>query len=506
MTLTGGSIVAAALSQGTGKYFWANDPATDEQLQPAFFEASEVQINDAVEAAENDFDRYRRLPFAQRADFLTAIAEQLRIIEGDVIVRAQRETALSLPRLQGELTRTVNQLLMFAAYVRDGSFLHCNIDPALPERQPPRPDLRMTQVPLGPVVVFGASNFPFAFSVAGGDTAAALAAGCPVIFKGHPAHPGTCELAGRAIARAVELCGVPQGVFSMLQGERHELGAELIKHRLVRAVAFTGSRIAGRALFDLAASRPEPIPVFAEMGSVNPVFLLPAALAAWKTELACQYAESVTLGVGQFCTNPGMLFAVAGPDLQAFTAAVQTRLEQLGGGVMLHAGIKRNYQTAFDILSERPGVEILSGPGEQAGCRVSPALLKTTAESFLSDPGIAEEVFGPSAIVVACRSMEQMSACAGALQGQLTATVHASDTEEDIARQLFSILERKAGRLLLNGFPTGVEVCSAMIHGGPYPATTDSRTTSVGTEALQRFLRPICLQNFSSGLLPGELQ
>lgn len=507
MLLTGGSIVAAALPQGAGKCFWVKDPVTGEQLQPAFYEAAEQQITAAVDAAEQDFDHYRRLPLANRADFLTSIAEQLRFDEEELVARANRETALPQARLQGELTRTVNQLLMFADTVRDGSFLRSRIDPALPERQPlPRPELRMTQVPLGPVVVFGASNFPFAFSVAGGDTAAALAAGCPVIVKGHPAHPGTCELAGRAIVRAIENCDIPRGVFSLLQGERHELGGALVTHPLVKGVAFTGSQGGGRALFDLAATRPEPIPVFAEMGSVNPVFLLPGALNDGGADLAAQYADSVALGVGQFCTNPGILFALNGPDLQLFTAAVKARQVQLGDGVMLHEGIAQNYRSAFARVAGRPGVITVSERIGGNGCTVTPALLQATAESFLGDPHLAEEVFGPSAIIVACDSLEQMFSCAASLTGQLTATVHANGADEDWARQLFAILERKAGRLILNGFPTGVEVCSAMIHGGPYPATTDSRSTSVGSEALQRFLRPICLQNFTSTLLPGVLE
>lgn len=506
MELTGGSIIAAEIQQGGGKGFWAHDPERGEQLAPAFFEASTEQLNAAVVAAELDFDRYRRLPLAMRAGFLVAIAEQLRGDEDKLIARARQETGLPQARLQGELTRTVNQLLMFAEMIRSGAFLRNRVDPALPERQPlPRPDLRLTQLPLGPVAVFGASNFPFAFSVAGGDTAAALAAGCPVIVKGHPAHPGTCELAGRAIARAIADCGVPAGVFSLLQGGSHELGSELVTHPLVRAVAFTGSQAGGRALFNLAAARPEPIPVYAEMGSVNPVFLLPGALAQGGAELAGQYADAVALGVGQFCTNPGLLFAVTGPAFQAFVDALIVRQEQQGPGVMLHAEISRNYQTAFERLAGRPGVSCLR-QAQKEDCRVAPALLQASADSFLADPQLGEEVFGPSAILIGCDSLEQMAACAGALAGQLTATVHAAVAEEKIAGELFAILERKAGRLILNGFPTGVEVCSAMVHGGPYPASTDSRTTSVGHEAIQRFLRPICLQNFSRALLPDELR
>lgn len=508
MKLNGGSIVAAHMQECTGQSFFAFNPETGEQLHPAFSEVATAQVNSAAQAAEGDFNKYRQLPLDQRADFLAAIAGQLRKLETELIARAKLETALPQARLEGELTRTVNQLLMFADFVRDGTFVQTQIDPALPERQPlPRPDIRISQVPLGPVAVFGASNFPFAFSVAGGDSASALAAGCPVIVKGHPAHPGTCELAGRAIVRAIDICGLPKGVFSLLQGSRHALGAELVQHPLLQAVAFTGSHTGGRALFDLAAARPEPIPVFAEMGSVNPIFLLPQALADGGEQLAREYADSVALGVGQFCTNPGVLFALQGPELDSFTSNVE-RIQLLSDrAVMLHSGIKQNYRAALAKLADRPGVELLRGkPSAAKDCSVVPALLRTTADRFLADPKIAEEVFGPAAIIVGCYSFLQMQQCAAALKGQLTASVHAAIEEEGLCRELFTILERKAGRLILNGFPTGVEVCHAMIHGGPYPASTDSRSTSVGSGALRRFLRPISLQNFSSTLLSAEVK
>lgn len=510
MQLTGGSIIASEIQPCVKELFYAVDPTRGQQLFPGFGEASAVQVDAAVNAAEDDFDAYRKLPLTQRADFLTAIAEQLRQSATALVERARLETALPQARLEGELTRTVNQLRMFADYIRDGSFLRTRIDPALPDRQPlPRPDLRMTQIPLGPVAVFGASNFPLAFSVAGGDTAAALAAGCPVIVKGHPAHPGTCELAGRAIARAAESCGIPSGVFSLLQGSGYRLGQQLVQHPLLQAVAFTGSQAGGRALFDLAAARPEPIPVFAEMGSVNPIFMLPQALAAAGERLAQEYAASVNLGVGQFCTNPGLLFVQEGAELEPFIAALARLQEEAEPGTMLHSGIKLNYASALSRLAERPGVETFSGTelsaGDSLDCCASSVMLQTRAENFLTDPQLAEEVFGPAALMVVCRTFEQLLQCASALKGQLTATVHAAVEEEGLSRELFALLERKAGRLLLNSFPTGVEVCHAMVHGGPYPATTDSRSTSVGIEAIQRFLRPICWQNFTSSLLPEEL-
>ncbi len=338
MELTGGACIAGKLITGEGQAFYAVNPASGEQLDPVFFEGSAVQVERATHAAERDFNRFRQLPLSERADFIKAIAEQLRALEADLIVRANLETALPVARLEGELTRTVNQLLMFADLVGTGEFLQPQIDPALPDRQPlPRPDIRMTQIPLGPVAVFGASNFPFAFSVAGGDTAAAFAAGCPVIVKGHPAHPGTSELAGQAISKAIEKCGLPKGVFSLLQGNSHQLGAALVEHPLVQAVAFTGSQAGGRTLFDLASARPVPIPVFAEMGSINPIFVLPRTLADGAEQLAQNYAASVTLGVGQFCTNPGVLFVLNCPELESFMAGLGNCLAKAGKGLPVRA-------------------------------------------------------------------------------------------------------------------------------------------------------------------------
>jgi len=510
MDLTGSSIVAGQVRKTAGAEFYSYNPSNGERLQPAFKEAGADLVDLAVTAAERDFVAFRQLPHSRRALFLEAVAEQLRVIEDQLVGRANAETGLPQARLQGELTRSVNQLLMFADFIRDGAFLQTQVTPALPDRQPlSRPDLRRTEVPIGPVAVFGASNFPLAFSVAGGDTAAAFAAGCPVIVKGHPAHPGTCELVGRAIVAALEQCGLPRGIFSLLQGGSHQLGAELVTHPLLRAVAFTGSYAGGKALFDIAAQRLEPIPVFAEMGSVNPVFLLPQALIEGSDSLASGYAESVTLGVGQFCTNPGLLFAPEGPELERFVSAVVEHLGNLGAGVMLHAGIKQNYHSALETLTVQPGVERLSVSAASSvagGCLATPALLRTTGERFLANPLIAEEVFGPAAVIVACSSRQQQLQCAERLRGQLTATVHAAAAEAAPCQELFSILERKAGRLIYNGFPTGVEVCPAMIHGGPFPATTDSRTTSVGTEAIRRFLRPVCWQNAPPEILPPELR
>jgi NADP-dependent aldehyde dehydrogenase len=362
-------------------------------------------------------------------------------------------------------------------------------------------------IALGPVAVFGASNFPLAFSVAGGDTASALAAGCPVVIKGHPAHPGTSELAGLAIRRAVEKCEMPEGVFSLVQGSAFEAGAALVTHPSLKAVAFTGSHAGGRALFDLAASRPEPIPVYAEMGSVNPVFLLPQALQERGVDLAEAFVASITLGVGQFCTSPGLVFAIKGTALDVFVRKAEGLLAQTSPGVMLHAGIKQNFQQGIDQLTKINGVErVWSGSCAETGCLATLVLLKASAETFLDNPEIGKEVFGPSSVIVVCDTPKEMLLAAQNLQGQLTATVHGSDMELDDYADLFRTLECKAGRILLDGFPTGVEVCDSMNHGGPYPATTDSRSTSVGTAAVKRFLRPVCFQNFPQAMLPGPLK
>ncbi len=511
MKLTGQQIIADnhRVEVSTKSGFRARNPVTGEWLQPFFSEGVATDVASAVVAAERDFDIYRQLPFAKRAEFLTAIADELSASGQELIARAELETGLPRARLEGELGRTVNQLKLFAQFVQQGEFLQLRVTHALPDRQPLAcPDIRMTQIPLGPVAVFGAGNFPLAFSVAGGDTASALAAGCPVVVKGHPAHPGTSELAARAIRQAVMKSALPAGVFSLLQGSRDELGTALVRHPLIKAVAFTGSLAGGRALFDLAAARPEPIPVFAEMGSVNPVFLLPGALASGNGALAEHYADSVVLGVGQFCTKPGLLLAVQGSMLDAFVQQVEARLLATQLEPMLHRGIKQNYLHGVHKVAVATGVETVVDLKQRdpENCLAGPALFRTTGETFLDNPELAEEVFGPAAIVVACSSFAQMLQVAGGLRGQLSATVHAIPEEEKNCRKLFNRLERKTGRLILNGFPTGVEVCSAMVHGGPYPATTDSRSTSVGSSALYRFLRPLCYQGFTPGLLPEELR
>lgn len=430
---------------------------------------------------------------------------------GDALpARARQETGLGIDRLTGERLRTVNQLRLFARIVREGSWVDARMDTALPDRQPlPRPDLRRMLVPIGPVVVFGSSNFPLAFSVAGGDTASALATGNPVVVKAHRGHPGTSEMVASAIVRAVEKCGMPAGVFSMLHGPGAVMGLALVKHPHTRAVGFTGSRSGGRALFDAAAARPEPIPVFAEMSSLNPVFVLAGALRERGAAIAEGLKNSVTLGVGQFCTKPGLIFGVAGPDWDTFERALLKQFEAAVPATMLHQGICEEFHQGLARVSGIEGVRLLgrstqnSDPNQTQG---APVLLATDATGFRRHRELSEEVFGPFALCVTASSPGELEELARGLEGQLTATLHGTDADFASAAGLVAILERKAGRLVCNGFPTGVEVCQAMNHGGPYPATTDTRFTSVGAAALQRFVRPVCHQNFPQSLLPEELQ
>ncbi|MDX2479030.1 MAG: aldehyde dehydrogenase (NADP(+)) [Desulfuromusa sp.] len=509
MLLTGQHLISDSVFVNNKEIFRAVNPATGEPLECEFAEGGSEEVAMAATLAERDFDLFRQTSGRKRCELLEAIANELLVLKDPIIERANLETGLPIPRLEGELGRTVNQLRMFSQLVVDDDYKLLRIDQAIPDRQPfPKPDLRLTQIPLGPIAIFGASNFPLAFSVAGGDTASALASGCPVIVKGHPAHPGTSELAGRAIHLAVKKTGLPAGVFSLIQGSGHDVGTALVKHPQIKAVAFTGSQAGGRALFNLAAARPDPIPVFAEMGSVNPVFCLPQALQENYQLLAGKYAESLTLGVGQFCTNPGLLFAVKGRELNAFVQAVELHLRRIEPLPMLHIGIKQNFNSKLKQLQTLRGVNRVGDHdfSSDEGCFVSPALLSLSAADFLGQPNVSEEIFGPSSIVVECESQDQMLILAKNLPGQLSATVHAASVEENFCRQLFTILEKKAGRLILNDFPTGVEVCSAMNHGGPYPATTDSRFTSVGSAAIGRFLRPVCYQNFYKELLPRELR
>lgn len=486
----------------------ALNPATNESFGPSFAEPDAAAIAAACAAAAAAFDVYRETDLETRAAFLEAIASEIEAI-GDVLIEtAMAESGLPQARLTGERGRTTGQLRLFAQVVRRGDWIGARIDPAQPDRKPaPRSDLRQRFIPLGPVVVFGASNFPLAFSTAGGDTASALAAGCPVIVKGHPAHPNTGALVGAAIARAVAAAGLPAGVFALLTGQSHALGGALVRDAHIKAVGFTGSRAGGMALVKIAAERAEPIPVFAEMSSVNPVVLCPSALATRAEALGAAFIGSLTLGAGQFCTNPGLVFALEGPDLERFTAAASAALSAAAPHVMLTPGIFGAYEQGVDRLAGREGVRPLGrgcvgdGVNQAVG-----ALFEVDAETFLRDAVLGHEVFGSSSLIVRVRDVAQLKTLLESLEGQLTATLHMDAADADLVRGLLPILERKAGRILANGWPTGVEVSHAMVHGGPFPATSDPRGTSVGTRALERFLRPVCYQDIPGDLLPVALQ
>ncbi|WP_432820872.1 aldehyde dehydrogenase (NADP(+)) [Trichloromonas sp.] len=509
MSLTGQQMIGTERTDSQGRVFYAVNPATGERLSPAFCEGTEGDVDRAAQLAERDFDAFRATDLERRGAFLEAVADELIALGDQLLNRAAEETGLPKARLEGERGRTVNQLRLFAQLVREGSWLGARIDRGNPGRTPlPKPDVRMLHLPLGPVAVFGASNFPLAFSVAGGDTASALAAGCPVVVKGHPAHPGTSELAGRAIVAAIRTCGMPAGSFSLVQGSGHEVGIAMARHPLIKAVAFTGSLAGGRALFDQAATRPEPIPVFAEMGSINPVFLLPGALRERGGEIATGFVEALTLGVGQFCTNPGVVFAIRSVEFESFASLVEAELAAKPAGIMLHAGIRQNFHEGATRLAAVRGVAQNgeTGPPGRGGCAAAALLLRTDCPTFLANPTLETEVFGPASLIVECDSYDDMLAAARHLKGQLTATIHGAGDDSATIPALARVLERKAGRLIFNGFPTGVEVCHAMTHGGPYPATTDSRFSSVGTAAINRFLRPVSYQNFPVELLPETLR
>lgn len=500
--IIGGKIVAAA----NAKTFSTFKAVNGEKLSPQFCEATFAEADEALKLAEKAFEEYRALPPERIAEFLNKCAEEILKLGGDLIERANLETALPEQRLIGECSRTVNQLKMFAEIVREGSWLEATIDRALPDRKPqPKPDLRRMLIPLGPVVVFGASNFPLAYSVAGGDTASALAAGCPVVVKAHPAHPGTSEMVARAILAAAETTKMPNGIFSMVHGA-NEISLHLAKHPATKAVGFTGSLQGGRTLFDAASSRTEPIPVYAEMGSTNPVFILPGALKKNGAAIAENFVQSFTLGVGQFCTCPGIAIGCQSDDWKKFTERASELTKAVAPGVMLHRGIYEKFESGAEKFQKTSGVNVAAKSSAEENNRAGAMLFATDAKTFRGQKLLSEEVFGPSTLLVGCGSPEELEQIARGLHGQLTATIHGTD--EDLAqhKNLIAILKQKVGRLIFNSFPTGVEVCASMQHGGPYPATTDSRTTSVGAYAIKRFARPICFQNFPDAALPQELQ
>ena len=500
----GVSVVAGQDVRGGQRPFRAAAAATGEPLEPEFGRLTLDELRAATAAAADAFPTYRATTPTERADFLETVAEEIEADADAVVQRAVAESGLPEVRLRGELARTTGQLRLFAGVARQGDHLGARLDPALPQRQPlPRPDLRQRMVPLGPVAVFGASNFPLAFSTAGGDTASALAAGCPVVVKGHAAHPGTGELVARAVSRAVERSGLPAGVFSFVLGAGTEVGQALVADPRIKAVGFTGSRSGGLAIVATASRRPEPIPVYAEMSSINPVVLLPGALETGDVgALADGFVGSLTMGAGQFCTNPGLVFVPAGPRGDEFVAAAGRRVAASTGQLMLTPGIADAYEAGVRALEEAGVDRVASGePGEGAG-RPAPVLSVAPAPEGQA----IEEVFGASSVVVRYSDVEDLAARLAGLEGQLTATVHYDPSDADAARRLLPVLEGRVGRILFNGWPTGVEVGHAMVHGGPFPATSAPSTTSVGSLAIERFQRPVCYQDVPDELLPEAVR
>jgi len=499
--LTGDHLIAGEWISGDATF--SSEPAHGEAHE--FSVGTPAHVDAAVTAAEEAFWAYGYSSRKDRAAFLNAIADEIEARGEEITAIGTSETGLPEARLEGERGRTTGQLRLFASHILAGDYLDRRHDEALPDRQPlPRPDLRMIQRPVGPVTVFGASNFPLAFSTAGGDTAAALAAGCPVVVKGHSAHPGTGEIVARAIDAAIKACGIHPGVFSLVQGGTRETGQALVTHPLIRAVGFTGSLAGGRALYDLCAARPEPIPFFGELGSVNPMFLMANAVKARGTDIAKGWAGSLTMGAGQFCTNPGIAVILDGPDADAFASASTEALEPVGAQTMLTDGIADAYRAGRDRVAASAGVQdLLTSTCDLRNA--TPYLYRVSGTDWLSNHALGEEVFGPLGLIVTAKDFDEMLAIARSLQGQLTCTIHMDAADTNEGKSLMPILERKAGRLLANGFPTGVEVCDAMVHGGPYPASTNFGATSVGTLSIRRFLRPVCYQNMPEGLLPDDL-
>jgi alpha-ketoglutaric semialdehyde dehydrogenase len=490
------------------EYFYAVNPASGENLDLRFFNASAADITMAVAAAQRDFVITRQKTGLEKALFLDAIALELEKAGPQLIQMACLETALTTVRIEGELARTINQAKLFAKLLREGNWVDAKIDTGDAERKPaPRPDIRSMQRPIGPMAVFGASNFPLAFSAAGGDTVSAIAAGCPVVFKAHPGHPATCEIVGKAIVAACIASDMPLGYFSLLQGDRAEVGIALTNCPAIKAIAFTGSYRVGKLIFTAASARPEPIPVFAEMGSSNPVFVLPQALKEQRDAIAAGYVNALTLGVGQFCTNPGLLIHESDNNEALFHQELANNINAAPGGLMLTPAITDAYRAGVSTRSAIKELQILAeGEATNDPQRQSPVLFKTGLKEFKQHPQLEEELFGPTAIVITATSPSEMVAFAEGLSGHLTATVHGTEDELPAYKALLDVLETKVGRLIINGYPTGVEVVEPMVHGGPYPATTDARSTSVGTAAIYRFTRPVCYQGMPQALLPDELQ
>lgn len=508
MTITGSQYIADTTSRQGSTVFYSVNPRSGVRGSE-FANATPDEINRAVQAAQEAYTLMRSVPAARLAGLLDAIALAIEAIGDDLLALTDEETGLGIPRLTGERARTTGQLRKFAGLLREGSYVDAIIDSAQPDRVPaPRPSIRRMLVPIGPIAVFAASNFPYAFSVAGGDTASALAAGCPVIVKAHPGHPATSERVAQAIRQAVAAEGFPPGAFSLIQGDQIEVGQALVTHPGIAAVGFTGSLRAGRAIYDAAAARPKPIPVYAEMGSVNPCVLLPGAITARFEALADGLANSVTLGTGQFCTNPGLVFLIGDDNGRHFVERFTEKMQSLQPGVLLNASIQKGLIRALAGTLNNPRVSLLTGGEALPGpaCGYAHTVLMTDSSAFRAEDALQAEHFGPVTMFVMCTSSADLLATIERLEGNLTATVHAADDELDTAGAVYAILREKAGRLLWNGFPTGVEVVYAMQHGGPYPATTAPGTTSVGMEAVKRFMRPVAFQNMPDSLLPDALK
>jgi len=510
MALHGQNFVGYSLSTEGSQVINAENPVNGETLEGNFIEATENEINKSCELAKKAFDIYRNKSGKERAAFLRKIAEKVMDLGDELVERAMAETGLPEARIRGERGRTCGQLNLFADVAEEGSWVNARIDRAIPDREPlPKPDVRYMERALGPVAVFGASNFPLAFSTAGGDTASALAAGCSVVLKAHPAHPGTAELVASAAIAAAKECDMPEGIVSMVHGLSHEVGGTLVKHPEIKAVGFTGSIPGGRAIFDIAASRPEPIPVYAEMGSSNPVFILPEALNTRMDDIATGMSGSICLGAGQFCTNPGMTILLESAESEEFISKLADNLAASPAGTMVHSSIKSGYDKELSAKLEAAGVELVarsSATTDNPATAAQPALFRTTFANYKENSELNKEVFGPCTFVVTCKDKNEVEELIEGLEGHLTSTVQGDGQDFENYGNLLNLLEKKAGRLIINQYPTGVEVCASMLHGGPYPASTDSRTTSVGTAAIHRYARPVCYQNFPQSLLPDELK
>ena len=506
--ITGKNYIGERLEGSGDVTFRTFDPKTNTENETLFREASSDEIDQAVEMAWRAFEQYRTISGTRKATFLNAIADEIMNLGEELIETYCMESGLPPGRAAGERGRTVFQLRSFADLVKEGSWVEASIDTALPDREPvPKPDLRKMLIPLGPVVVFGASNFPLAYSTAGGDTAAALAAGCPVIVKSHPMHAGTGELVASAIVKAARQTGMPNGVFSNLNSSGIEVGVQLVNHPKVKAVGFTGSIQGGRALLDLAARREEPIPVFAEMGSVNPVVLLPGALKERGSSLANQYAGSVTLGTGQFCTNPGLLLGIKGEELDRFVQDLADAMVEIEPSIMLHPNIVGAYERNKQKAMSQEGLSVVAELDDEVPANFARQAVTTVEGStFLNNTALHQEVFGPFTLVVQCEDSNQLEKVVSGLEGQLTGTLIAGKDELQGYSRLFEALQNRVGRIIYNGVPTGVEVCPSMVHGGPYPASTDSRFTAVGTNSIRRWARPFSYQDWPDEFLPGELQ